>query len=183
MICACENVPCGYPCNLILALDLLMYSKSICQTVWLRLLIWIYNALNTPGCFHIVQRGFLWHWLQIANVFWPRGYKTCFMLNSAEHKICLANKSQTTNNYKFFLAKHSWAWKVSLLINMKMPTIVGIFTFISRENFMLSRAEHEKRFITWRPVLCLIAVFGLFEFYRDTFTDKVEDLTRAPNID
>ena len=25
-----------------------------------------------------------------------------------------------------------------LLINMKMPTIVGIFIFISRENFMLS---------------------------------------------
>ena len=30
-----------------------------------------------------------------------------------------------------------------LLINMKMPTIVGIFKIISRENFMLSSAEHE----------------------------------------
>ena len=29
---------------------------------------------------------------------------------------------------------------------MKMPTIVGIFTFISRENFMLSWVEHEKKF-------------------------------------
>ena len=28
--------------------------------------------------------------------------------------------------------------KISQLINMKMPTIVGIFIFISRENFMLS---------------------------------------------
>ena len=27
---------------------------------------------------------------------------------------------------------------------MKMPTIVGIFIFISRENFMLRLAEHEK---------------------------------------
>ena len=26
------------------------------------------------------------------------------MLNSAEHEICLANKSQITNNCKFFLA-------------------------------------------------------------------------------
>ena len=41
--------------------------------------------------------------------------------------------------------------KISLLINMKMPTVVGIFIFISRENFMLSGVEHEKSFITSRP--------------------------------
>ena len=29
------------------------------------------------------------------------------MLNSAEHEICPTNKSQITNNCKFFLAKHS----------------------------------------------------------------------------
>ena len=34
---------------------------------------------------------------------------------------------------------------------MKMPTIVGIFIFISRENFMLSSAEHEKSLITSGP--------------------------------
>ena len=39
-----------------------------------------------------------------------RGYKTFFMLNSAETKIYL-------------------------LINVKMPTIVGILTFISRINY------------------------------------------------
>ena len=39
----------------------------------------------------------------------PRGYKTFFMLNSIEHEI-------------FFQ-----------LINVKMPTIVGILTFMSRE--------------------------------------------------
>ena len=37
---------------------------------------------------------------------WPRGYKHFFMLNSAEHEICHANKSQITNNCKFFLANH-----------------------------------------------------------------------------
>ena len=37
----------------------------------------------------------------------PRGYKTCFMLNSGEREICPANKSQITNNCKFFLAKHN----------------------------------------------------------------------------
>ena len=71
---------------------------------------------------------------------WPQDYKTFFMLNSAEHEFCPAYKSQITNNCKFFLAKHSWAWTF-LLINMKMPTIVGIFIFISREIFMLSWVE------------------------------------------
>ena len=37
----------------------------------------------------------------------PRGYKTSFMLNSAEHEICPANYSQNTNKCIFFLAKHS----------------------------------------------------------------------------
>ena len=34
--------------------------------------------------------------------------------------------------------------KISLLINMKMSTIVGIFIFIGRENFMLSREQKKK---------------------------------------
>ena len=36
-----------------------------------------------------------------------------------------------------------------LLINVKMPTIVGILTFMSMINFVLSQVEHEKSFITW----------------------------------
>ena len=35
-----------------------------------------------------------------------------------------------------------------MLINVKMPTIVGILTFMSRINFMLSLVEHGKSFIT-----------------------------------
>ena len=35
-----------------------------------------------------------------------------------------------------------------LLINVKMPTIVGILTFMSRKNSMLNSVEHEKSFIT-----------------------------------
>ena len=43
-----------------------------------------------------------------------------------------------------------------LLINVKMPTIVGILTLMSRKNFMLSGVEHEKSFITSGPGLhCL----------------------------
>ena len=35
-----------------------------------------------------------------------------------------------------------------MLINVKMPTIVGILTFLSMINFVLSYVEHEKSFIT-----------------------------------
>ena len=54
-----------------------------------------------------------WHttYLREEHRFWPQGYKSFFMLNSSEHEICPANKSQITNNCKFFLVKHSWAWK------------------------------------------------------------------------
>ena len=45
------------------------------------------------------------------------------MLNIAEHETFSANKYE------------------NMLINMKMPTIVGILIFISREHFMLSSDE------------------------------------------
>ena len=35
-----------------------------------------------------------------------------------------------------------------MLINVKMPTIVGILTFMSMIHFLLSCVEHEKSFIT-----------------------------------
>ena len=38
-----------------------------------------------------------------------------------------------------------------LLINVKMATIVGILTFMSRIKFLFSRDEHEKSFITSGP--------------------------------
>ena len=42
-----------------------------------------------------------------------------------------------------------------LLINVKMPTTVGILTFMIRKNFMLNLVEHEKRFITSEPGLLM----------------------------
>ena len=38
-----------------------------------------------------------------------------------------------------------------MLINVKMPKIVGILTFMSRIHFVLSWVEHEKSFITSVP--------------------------------
>ena len=50
---------------------------------------------------------------------WARGYKTFFMLNSTEHEIFL-------------------------LINVKMPTIVGILTFMSGKNSIPALSELKK---------------------------------------
>ena len=47
-----------------------------------------------------------------------QGYKICFMLNSAEHESFP-------------------------LINVKMPTVVGILTFMSRKNSILELSEPE----------------------------------------
>ena len=40
-----------------------------------------------------------------------------------------------------------------MLINVKMPSIVGILTFMSRINFVLSRVEYKKSYITSGPGL------------------------------
>ena len=43
-----------------------------------------------------------------------------------------------------------------MLINVKMPTTVGILTCMSRINFVLSCVEHEKSFMTSGPGLIWI---------------------------
>ena len=46
---------------------------------------------------------------------------------------------------KLFSCTTQLSMKFSLLMNMKMPTIVGIFIFISTEIFMLSSAMSSKK--------------------------------------
>ena len=70
------------------------------------------------------------------------------MLNSAEHEILNAHKYKNIKKFCIFQAQISLECYFLLLINVKMPTIVGILTFMSRKNFMLSWVEHEKSFIT-----------------------------------
>ena len=54
-----------------------------------------------------------------------------------------------------------------MLINVKMPTIVGILTFMSMLNFVLSLVEHGQSFVTSRPgflvtmTVCLCEIFGV----------------------
>ena len=70
------------------------------------------------------------------NLAWSLEYKKKFMLNSAEHDNLDADKYKNIK-FSFFsdLAKPRILF--FQLINVKMPTIVGILTFMSRKNFML----------------------------------------------
>ena len=68
----------------------------------------------------------------------PRGYKTCSMLNSTEHKISTALKKLKYRQIKKFLVLRLSDVVFIMLINVKMPTIVGILTFMSMMNSMLS---------------------------------------------
>ena len=60
------------------------------------------------------------------------------MLNSAEHEILNAHKYKNIKKFGFFLGLDKPRMLFFLLINVKMPTIVGILTFMSSKNFMLS---------------------------------------------
>ena len=91
------------------------------------------------------------HLLPLSFLYGPRGYKTFFMLNSTEHEISTAHKKLKYQQTKKFIAL-SLAYVVFImLINVKMPTIVGILTLMSRIHFVLSGFEHEKSFITSGP--------------------------------
>ena len=60
------------------------------------------------------------------------------MLNSAEHEILNAHKDKNIKKFVFFLASDKPKMLLFLIKNVKMPTFVGILTFVSRKNFLLS---------------------------------------------
>ena len=83
----------------------------------------------------------------------PQGYKTFFMLNSGE--------------LEFFK-----------LINVKMPTVVGILTFMSRKNSILGLSEPEKA-----DFLCPLHKMaeGHIEFYLSVYL-CVPELCQGHNL-
>ena len=79
----------------------------------------------------------------------PEVMKLFFMLNSIEHKILNAHKYENIKKFTIFSGSDKPRMLFFLFINVKMPTIVGILTFMSRKNFML-RAQQEKKFYNLR---------------------------------
>ena len=59
------------------------------------------------------------------------------MLNSAEHEILIAHKYKNIKKFSFS-GSDMPRLLFFLLINVKMPTIVGIITFMRRKKIMLS---------------------------------------------
>ena len=74
----------------------------------------------------------------------PRGYKTfsCSTQLSMNFHLLIKPKIPTTEIFFFALSLSDVVFIV--LVNVKMPTIVGILIFMSRINFVLSWVEHEK---------------------------------------
>ena len=67
----------------------------------------------------------------------PRGHKTFFMLNIDEHVILNAHKYKKYQENRHFLDSDKHRMLFFLLINVKMPTTVGILTFMSRKKFLI----------------------------------------------
>ena len=68
-------------------------------------------------------------------------------------------RSQAFEVIKLFSCSTQLSMKFSLLINMKMPTIVGIFIFISREIFMLSYVQ-QRGWLGEAKVSCILSHRG-----------------------
>ena len=68
------------------------------------------------------------------------------MLNSTEHDTSTAHKKYRQMNNSLALSLSDVVF--SMLISVIMTISVGILTFMSRINFVLSSVEHEKSFIT-----------------------------------
>ena len=79
------------------------------------------------------------------------GERSGSVLNSTEHDIISHMKKTQMLKTMPFLALKLLKNAFILLINVKMPTIVGILTFMSRINFKFSGVEHEKSCLTSRP--------------------------------
>ena len=66
----------------------------------------------------------------------PEVIKLFFVLNSNEHEIQMLMKSKILKK-KIFLAFRRSDVVFIMLLNVEMPTIVGILTFMSMINFVL----------------------------------------------
>ena len=69
------------------------------------------------------------------------------MLNWVEHEILNAHKYTNIKKFGLYFIFGLDKPRMNAIfsaINVKMPTIVGIVTFMSMKNSMLSLVEHEK---------------------------------------
>ena len=94
------------------------------------------------------------HWNENLSLPGPEVIKIilCSTQLSLKIQLLIKNKCWKITTFLAFNLTHV---AFIMLINVKMPTIVGILTFMSMINFMLSWVEHEKSFITSGPGLLM----------------------------
>ena len=63
-------------------------------------MFWRRNKKKTTNTVWSKNEQHIWNYNVIT---WPRGYKTFFMLNSAEHEIFFANKYENANSWHFHI--------------------------------------------------------------------------------
>ena len=73
------------------------------------------------------------------------------MLNLAEHEILIAHKYKNIKKFSVFSGSDKPITLFFLLINVKMPTTVGILTFMSRKISCSAELSTKKSFITLGP--------------------------------
>ena len=87
--------------------------------------------------------GYAFWWFQSMSVFWISE-----MYSSGAWSFCSRGKSGT-EVIKLFSCSNQLGMKFFLLINVKMPIIVGILTFMSGKNSILDLPEPKKSRISW----------------------------------
>ena len=129
--------------SIILKLLLIKQKFNNCTIRYELYITRIHRSKTCPAIYQYVHGTFENHPKLISvwsknTMTWPRGYKTFFMPNSVENEILDARKYKNIKKFGFFLGSDKPRMLFFPLINVKMPTTVGILTFMSRKNFMLS---------------------------------------------
>ena len=137
------------------------------------------NVYQCPWNLYKVQMlpGFDYTFCVMANfAFKPRGYKTFFMLNWVEHEILNAHKYKKYQEVRPFLGADNPRMLFFPLIQVKMPTIVGILTYMSGKIFKLNWVEHKKSFYSLGPRLIqwFYNVFFLFVFLHKKYANRCD---------
>ena len=93
------------------------------------------------------------------------------MLNSTEHEILNAQKYKISRN-SAFSGSDKPIMLFFLLINVEMPTVVNILTFMNRKNFMLSSAENDFFTTSGLVLESINSSYRRFKSSRFNSTDK-----------
>ena len=95
-------------------------------------------------------------WNSHTNQYRSLGYRKIVMLNSAEHEILNAHQYQHIKKLSIFQIQIGLGCYFVRLINVEMPTITGILTFMSRKISCSDELSMKLVFVTSGPELWML---------------------------